>query len=508
MRARAAARWRPWLWGLILAAVLWYVLAFALHGWNLMRFPYEADYGEGAILNEAMRLAAGAGVYVSDRTPPYLVGNYPPVYLLLVAALRLAGARGFAAGRALSALSVLAAAALAGLTVRQVLGEGTPPVAPAGRSFSAALAAGLICAQNYIWQWGPLERVDSLALAWSLAGLYAVARRPERAARAWPWFLLAVLTRQSEVAALAGALWYLWPGRRAQALGLGLRWAAGLAVAVAGLQWATGGHFLVQIVVDNANHYSLLGALGSIGGWLFTAGGLPLILFAVWGLALTHARPKGRLLVGYAVAAWLIVWTVGKVGSSLNYFFPTIAAAAMLAALVPHAPRRPGLAAVTIAAFLIGIPPLANRPGLAGQVTRDLTAFHDLRTPTYNRLGWVVPVGGQDPEDARLIAVMRRTQGPILARDMGDILQSGHAVFFQPFELTQVAANGHWNPAPLIQRARLGGFPLVVLDFPLAQVSRWDTSTWPPAFLRTLSRHYRLAGRIGDYWLYRPLRPR
>jgi hypothetical protein len=377
-------------------------------------------------------------------------------------------------------------------------------VSPAGRWFSAALTAGLICAQNYVWQWGSLQRVDSLALALSLAGLYGVVRAPERAARTWPWFLLAVLTRQSQIAALAGAVWFLRSRARAQAWRLTLGWGIGLSAAVALLQGLTGGQFLVQIVVDNANHYSLSGALGSISGWLFAGGGLPLVLFAAWGMALARKRPAGPLLTGYAVAAWLVVWTVGKVGSSLNYFFPSVAAAAMLAAMVPHAPRRPALAGALVAAFLVGIPPLANRPGVAGDILRDLTAFHDLQTPTFNRLGWQVPIGGADSADARLIAVMRRTPGPILARDMGDLIQSGHPVFYQPFELTQVAYNGHWNPAPIVRMAEAGRFPLVVLDFPLADRSRWDTSTWPPAFLRAVAAHYHPSGRIGHRWLYRP----
>ncbi len=505
MRAAiAGVRWRPWLWGIAVAAVAWYVLAFALHAWDLARFPFQADYGEGALLNEAIRLASGRSIYLSDRSPPYLVGNYPPVYVALLAFFRLLGARGFGAGRALSGAAILASAALAGLTVRQVLSRGAPPVPAAGRWFAAALAAGLLCAQNYVWQWGPLQRVDSLALAWSLAGLYWVARRPERAAWAWPWFLLAVLTRQDQVAALAGCIWYLWPVARRQALRLLAWWGVALLASVAALQAVTGGQFLVQIVVDNANRWTFGGALGSISGWLFTAGGLPLVLFACWGMTLVRTRPEGRLLSGYAVAAWLVVWTVGKVGSSLNYFFPTITAAAMLAACVPHAPRRGRLAAALLAGFLVGVPPLANLSGPVGSTFRALTAFHDLQTPTFNRLGWRVPVGGRDPSDTRLIALLRHTPGPILSRDMGDLVQSGHPVFFQPFELTQVAANGHWNPAPVVALARDGGYPLVVLDFPLSAPSAWDTSTWPRTLLQALAARYHLGGRIGRFWLYRP----
>ena len=493
-----------WVWVLPLLAVAWYVATFVLHAWGLVRFPFQAEYGEGPLLNEALRLASGHTIYHNNASPPYIVSNYPPVYVGLLALFHLLGAQGFWAGRALSGASVLAAGVLAGLTVREVLGGGEPAVGAGGRWLSAALALGLICAQYFIWQWGPMERVDSLALAWSMAGLYAVARRPERAERAWPWFLLAALTRQSEIEGLVAALWFLWPRDRARAKGLAARFAGALLVVVAALEVATRGQFLVQILLDNVNRWTVGLAASDLAAWVFIAGGLPLVLFAVWGWRLARPRPVGRLLTGYAAAAWVIVLTVGKIGSSINYFFPSIAAAAMLAALVPHAPGRRQAAAVLLCAFLIGVPPLSNVPGPVGDMARELTAFHDMQTPRFNGLGWRVPLDGADPGDAALVKLLARTPGPILFSDMGDLLQSGHTVFYQAFVMTQVAANGHWNPAPLLADARAEAFPLVIFSFPLSQPSLWDTQRWPPALLRVLATHYHLAGRIGRRWLYRP----
>ncbi len=485
------------------AALAVYGGLFAVHTAAMVRFPYQTDYGEGPLLSQARLLAHGLNPYRSDATAPYTVANYPPVYPLLVAALqRLAASDGFGPGRALSGVATLAAAALAAATIRTVLRRagrrGWPAVA------APALAAGLLLCQPDVWLWGALGRVDALALAWTMAGIYAVARRPERADRAWPWFLLAALTRQSAVEGLVAAVWYLWPGRRDVAIRLVLRWAGTLALAVALLQLATAGHFLQQIVVANFNRWAPGTAIGSWLGWAFVDGGLPLLAGAAWGWHLTRDLPDGRLLRGLAVSAWTISWTVGKVGSSVNYFFPTIAACALLAALVPLSARRPGVAAAVLVAYAVGLGPLADGHGAGAVALRSITAYRDLGTPGYNRLGWRVPADGRDPAQRRLVALLRRTPGPILSENMGDLVLAGHRIVFQPFEMTRLYQAGRWNDATLVRRVRSGGFTLVVLYFPLRDPAKWATDRWPRNLLAAMATHYRPAGRIGRYHLYRP----
>ncbi len=499
-------RRRLWVfWPLALAclAAAWYLVALGIHGLELARFPYQSDYGEGALLNEVHRLLSGQGIYHNDVAPPFIVGNYPPVYPALVAVLQALGlGQGFFAGRLLSGTAILTASVLAGLVVRRVAAGTEPRPGPAALWATALVAAGLMAAQIAIWRWGPLMRVDSLALAFTMAGLYRVASRPERAASAWPWFLLAVLTRQSEIDGLVASLWLLWPHARAQALRLLGLWALGLALAVGGLELGTHGQFLVHIVVYNANHWSLGSAFSAWMTWVFTAGGLPLLLLALGGLPVARRAPLGRLLTGFAGAAWLISVTVGKVGAAVNYFFPSIAAAAMLASLVALVPRR--TASLLLAAYLVGIPPLNDAQGLAGQVARSLTAYHDLGTPGFRQLGWSAAKGGRDPAQQSLVALLARTPGPILCENMGALVLAGHQVYFQPFELTQAARDGNWNPAPLVRQAEQGAFPLVVLDFPLQTPAEWSTDRWPPALLEALDHRYQAAGVLGSYHLYVP----
>ena len=57
---------------------------FAQHAALALDYPYNLNYGEGPLLDQAARLARGEGIY-SLSAPPYLIANYPPVYPLVVA---------------------------------------------------------------------------------------------------------------------------------------------------------------------------------------------------------------------------------------------------------------------------------------------------------------------------------------------------------------------------------------------------------------------------------------
>src|SRR5215510_10357917 len=69
------------------ALLLWtqaHALAlFVRHEWMAITFPYPLDYGEGPLLDQAVRLARFENIYRGDLTvPPYTLANYPPLFPL------------------------------------------------------------------------------------------------------------------------------------------------------------------------------------------------------------------------------------------------------------------------------------------------------------------------------------------------------------------------------------------------------------------------------------------
>jgi hypothetical protein len=102
--------------GVLLLVLLSAAAVFVGDGVRVVAFPYPADYGEGPLLAQTLRLGHLESIYRSDLTsPPYTVSNYPPLYPLVLSPLARLWGPAFWYGRLLSWLSVGAAAMLIGL---------------------------------------------------------------------------------------------------------------------------------------------------------------------------------------------------------------------------------------------------------------------------------------------------------------------------------------------------------------------------------------------------------
>ena len=219
--------------------------------WMGIMFPYPLDYGEGPLLDQAMRFARFENIYHHDLTvPPYTLANYPPLFPLAQVPFVWAFGPAFWYGRALSALSILAAALFVGLTLHALT-----------QDWLAALVGGLtLLAFPYILHWSPLNRVDSLALGLSWAGLFVVARWPDRRWGIVGAALLltaAIATRQSTalVAPLAAFVWLLHAQPRRRALMFAALLGGVCLLLLLLLNALTHGGFLLNVVVANVNPF-------------------------------------------------------------------------------------------------------------------------------------------------------------------------------------------------------------------------------------------------------------
>src|SRR5205085_5019562 len=95
-----------------------------------------------------------------------------------------------------------------------------------------------------VQMWMPILRVDLLALAFTLAGVYCCLRWPRLPEVAALCFAAALLTKYTFVAAPAACFLYLWLRReRRNAARLAFAVFGFAAAAFAATQWSSGGHF-------------------------------------------------------------------------------------------------------------------------------------------------------------------------------------------------------------------------------------------------------------------------
>jgi multiple sugar transport system permease protein len=294
--------------GIFLLAGVWAATLFARHGLAALAFPYPLNYGEGPLLDQAVRLQELQNIYPPDLSrPPYVISNYPPLFVLLQAPLVWTFGPALLYGRAISLVCTVAVAGLISATINRLT-----------RDRRASAAGGLtFLAVPFVLHWSSLDRVDMLGLALSWGGLYTLVRRPDRRGVILAALLLvaAVYTRQTYVLAapLASLAWLLARGQRRHALGL-LITTGGLGLLLLGvLGVLTKGGFLLHTVTANANEFrwelvtGYLSYLGSLMPILLVGG----LAFVVLGL---RNRPAGWwLVVTYLAAAVASAFLVGKI---------------------------------------------------------------------------------------------------------------------------------------------------------------------------------------------------
>jgi ABC-type glycerol-3-phosphate transport system permease component len=483
-RAVATTPQRMLLWAgtaVFLLAGAWAATLFARHGLAALAFPYPLNYGEGPLLDQAVRLAGMKNIYPADlSTPPYVVSNYPPLFVLLQAPLVWIFGPEFLYGRVISLASTMAVAGLIFATLHAIT-----------RDRTASAAGGLtFLAVPFVLHWSSLDRVDMLGLALSWGGLYTVVRRPDRRGviLAALLFVAAIYTRQTYALAapLAAFTWLLAGGHWRRALGLATL-SGSLSLLLLGLLSAlTEGGFYFHTVTANVNEFRW----EQVAYHLTTMQGLmPLLFvgavaFVILGL---RSRPAlwwlaGAYLAGSAVAALLI----GKIGSDVNYLLELSAALALTAgAMISRYASRPGVRGALLLALAVQV---------AIMIQASQYVYSGLQSDVIaHRAGLI-----------RLQEVVDDSNGVVLADEYAGLLPlDGRSIYLQPFEMTQLHRDGGWDQRPLLTSIRHREFPAILIWKPpyAAGIQR---ERWTREMLRAIGENYEPVHKYAGTLVYRP----
>jgi len=496
-----------------LAARIVVAMALALvllhFGVGLARFcrfaitcPYEIDYGEAVLLQGAVNIAQGQVVYNNYHHYPFVAATYPPAYPALCAiGVRVFGVS-FAFGRVLSILSALAVTALIWLILRRV---GTS-------HFAAGLAAALFLASPVVCLRMPMMRVDMVAVALGLGGLYCVMRGGRWLIPAVALLVLAVYTRQSQVVPLAAGVLYLWWAKERKAAALVAASCSALILAgFLALQAASHGWFYRHVVVANRNLWDF-GYLRMVWAAGFHPWRFPFVIGAV-GAALAllgparsevatssgpQRRPE-RLLVLYFAFAMLVSLTAGKIGSFVNYLLEPIAAASVMSGVAYHRLAEILLARrwniVWAAAWLIMVVPPA---WVLAQPGRGPCGPYRFVNPD------VITRSGVEA-----LPLLRRARGDVLSEDIGLLLLSGHRVLLDPHKMTSMSEDGTWDQRPLLADIARRRFVLIITSWDPAtavpdQWGCYGRHRWTAGMAQAIKGNYRLLRRAGDLFVLAP----
>ncbi len=460
------------LWRIIYVLLGIYILFYIVNSMLIIIYPYQISYPEGFLLNQALAVAQGKTIYNSIAAYPFLVANYPPVYPYLCGLfVKLFGAS-FAWGRIVSFLSVIACAYLIYLIVKRETDQ------ERFAWLSALLFPGSVIVYNISTQC----RVDMLGLLLSLSGLWFALKNIDKKTiyLSIIFFVAALFTKQTFAAAPIAFAVYLFFLNRTRGFLFIVITILSYSIVFLVLNALTNGELYRHNILYNANPYSFLFAVKMYGSFLKTH----LILFTL-SLAYMVFSPVKKHILSlfpiYFIVAALIAFTVGKIGSNINYFLELIAVASIIAGLCANELMENIKAQLVIPALIIAqLILFAHLPFMTG------------KTPSRN-----------DREtEQRMSAIIQATSGDIISEDAGILVLNNRKVLYQPFEFTQLKYQGLWDQSRFVRDIVGQKFALLILGSDIQ--GSYDEERFTPEIVTAITNSYVLDEKIDDWYLYVP----
>lgn len=484
----ATSRWATWLfWAGLLVLLVQFGIAlvqYAHAASAALQFPYPLDYQEGPALDQVVRFIHGEALYRTDlTTPPFVISYDPPLYPLAQAPLALFFGPAYWYGRALSLLGSLLAALFVGLTLHAIT-----------RDWIGASIGGLtLLVYPYLLYGSLLTRPDTLALAFSLAGIFVIVRKPERKsnlALAALLFTLAVAARQSYylAAPLAALAWLAHKRLLRQAA-----WLAGLTIAfwlVAALaaNLLTHGGLYFTLVEANVAPFSWKAVTAAFSRFLPDT--YFLFLGAIMYLIvepISDRSPVWPLVLSYLFGALVsTVLASGRTSSTNASFYELAAACALAAGAIISWVRG----TVWVKVFLVLV--------LAAQIG-DLASWA--------QTSFIPLVTAKVADQRELVQVdqmVRSADGLVLADEYAGMLPlAGKPVLFQPVEFKLLHEMVGWDDQPIIDQINQKAYRYIMVYIPTDN-GQYLTERWSPDIREALYASYHSVDTLGSVYIYAP----
>jgi hypothetical protein len=323
----------PWLLiGLALLAFIGYLLVYFNYAWQLFRFPFDYDQGEGFELVDTLLFSRGQWPYRDIDSYPFYSSNYPPLFHVMTVPLVWLFGPQYWTGRLVSFLGTLVAAGAIGYAVQR---EGK-------RWWLSLLSSLAFLASNYVYHVGPLFRQHMTMVMFETLAVVLMAvtiDQEESDGRKRPWQIALVMllllaagyTKQLAYATVAAVFIFFFLRQTWRAV----KWAVPFAI-ITGLiflwiDYSTDGNWMLNTITANINPFVPGQAQGLYRQWfrLHIVLSVTAAIYAVYQL---YFERLSLYSIWFVVAVINSV-TAGKWGAGESYFATAIAASCILTGL-------------------------------------------------------------------------------------------------------------------------------------------------------------------------------
>ena len=380
----------------------------------LITSPYQIDYGEGSMLEGALRIRHAQPLYPNPFGFPVVIHMYGPTAYAAVASVLSSDSPSFPAGRVLTLVCCIAISLLLGSLLRRMTG-----------SWWIGVSFGLLLLTLPAFRfWLYLLRADVIGVVFSTAGITLYLLNEKRWYWSVPFFGLALFCKYSLLAAPIAVFIHLILNRK---LKQGLAFATVLSLvctfAFIGLQLKTGGWFAFHMFSTHPDRYSLmqflaLAALVWVSAPIVTA-------LATWYVA-QDFRGRGRTFPPiYFGASAITALTAGKLGSTTNHFVEWMVACCICAGL------GYSLAVSRYAARAMPMTVLLSVSILVAVIAQNRASLQ--------------PSVGLEQCDKAYLYVQKSSSSRILSESLGPLLMAGKPILISdPFAFNQFVKHGLW----------------------------------------------------------------
>lgn len=441
--------------GFAIAIVACVVLSFK-SAYSRLVLPFQIDYEEGNVLNAGLRIVEGQTPYPAPGSFPYIFNPYGPIgYLVSAVGIKVFG---------LGLLGPRGLIFAAGLVVVFL-------IATLIKTFGGRWDAGILLATSYfclplVSFWLTVLRVDFLAISLSLLGLCLFANFP----RVW-WiagvlFGLAILTKQTAVAAPAAVVLELLLQKKfARCLALG----AIISTVVLACLLTWGPNFVFAFFKSHPDPYNL-GQAFRLG---FVAAHGSMLILAITGYAIFFGlkwTPQSRLGWLYILMCCFSSLSGGKLGSNMNHYLEWTAAVCIIGG-------------VALSALLEKAEPLAKPFAIA------LIALTFVFAISLQRNFAIFENQKGCPQ---AYAFIRSFVGQkVVSEEVTSLVLGGKEVLVSnPFVITQLGDSINWQEGSLQDLTEKQYFDVIVLGGTMDNYVK-DRGGWPQGMLLAMKSHYR-----------------
>ena len=439
-------------------AILWSI--------PLIGLPYQIDYGEGLMLEGAMRIRHSQPLYPNPFGFPIVLHDWGPLAYAAAASVLPGGKASFPAGRLLVMICSVALALLLSYILRRWTGSWY-----VGLSFGFALLT-LPAFRFSIY----LLRTDVIGVFLSTLGVLVYVVNGKRWCWSIPFFGLAIFCKYTLIAAPLAVLIHLLLNRQVKrAISFVAVLGSACLLAFAMLQVTTDRWFAFHMFSTHSDRYSLFQFIALAA--LVWASAPAVTCLALWGIVQDGRGQQRSLAPIYFATSSITALSAGKLGSTTNHFLEWMVASCLCAGLgysflmTKHSAKTMPITVLLSASILVGVI-VQNRP--SQQPTREVTecgkAYQQVR-------------------ESRSSRVLSQSLGPLIMADKPILVSD-------PFIYGQLVQHGLWPDRQVEQLVDQKYFGLILMVDNPSQEGLPGSGIWPESLLAAIKRNYRVVNRF------------